>query len=242
MKGCILPLLQLADSGFPTGAFSHSFGLETALAEKTVSDVYSLQRWLEDLLRGSFATMEAPGVYFSYYLVTEYMERFSDLPARTEFEQSIALLDYRLTLSKLARESREGSTKIGRQYLRMTLELYPHSHLQLYDAMIRKGICYGNGAIVHGFVCAYLGIDQKLAIATYLYSAVNALVQNAVRATVIGQTEGQKTLASLFPALEDIALDLVKQPPAFFHLANAAIFHEIQGMRHETLYSRLFMS
>ena len=41
-----LRLFQFCDSQFPTGAFSHSFGLETYIQRDTVHDEESFQQWL----------------------------------------------------------------------------------------------------------------------------------------------------------------------------------------------------
>ena len=41
-----LPLAQLCDSALPTGAFSHSFGLETYICEGVVGDEASFVSWL----------------------------------------------------------------------------------------------------------------------------------------------------------------------------------------------------
>jgi len=46
----------------------------------------------------------------------------------------------------------------------------------------------------------------------------------------------------LLPLLEKEAENLVQQPPALEQLASGAPVQEIQAMRHERLYSRLFMS
>ena len=40
-------LFQFCDSQFPTGAFSHSFGLETYIQRETVNDAESFTRWLK---------------------------------------------------------------------------------------------------------------------------------------------------------------------------------------------------
>ena len=42
-----LRLFQFCDSQFPTGAFSHSFGLETYIQRQTVHDATSFREWLE---------------------------------------------------------------------------------------------------------------------------------------------------------------------------------------------------
>lgn len=43
MDNQLLALLQIGDSNFPSGAFSHSFGLETYIQEETV---YSKETFL----------------------------------------------------------------------------------------------------------------------------------------------------------------------------------------------------
>ena len=41
-----LRLFQFCDSQFPTGAFSHSFGLETYIQRETVHDTETFIKWL----------------------------------------------------------------------------------------------------------------------------------------------------------------------------------------------------
>ena len=50
--------LQLCDSAFPSGAFSQSFGLETAIAEDRVRDEPTLDAWLQTYLSGTFAAFD----------------------------------------------------------------------------------------------------------------------------------------------------------------------------------------
>ncbi|NJI14743.1 urease accessory protein UreF, partial [Staphylococcus agnetis] len=45
-----LKLFQFCDSQFPTGAFSHSYGLETYIQRNDVDDAASFQNWLEVFL------------------------------------------------------------------------------------------------------------------------------------------------------------------------------------------------
>jgi urease accessory protein UreF len=51
-------LLRLADSAFPSGAFSQSFGLESAVAAERVHDESTLYAWLEGYLVDAWATLE----------------------------------------------------------------------------------------------------------------------------------------------------------------------------------------
>ena len=51
-------LLRLADSAFPSGAFSQSFGLETAIIDGRVCDEATLAAWLESYLIDGWATLD----------------------------------------------------------------------------------------------------------------------------------------------------------------------------------------
>ena len=47
MDNNILSLFQLCDSNFPTGAFSHSYGLESYIQENTVHNQETFFQWLQ---------------------------------------------------------------------------------------------------------------------------------------------------------------------------------------------------
>jgi urease accessory protein len=55
-------LLQLCDSAFPSGAFSHSFGLETAIAEDAVLDAASLEAWVRRYLLSGLASLDGSAI------------------------------------------------------------------------------------------------------------------------------------------------------------------------------------
>jgi urease accessory protein len=122
------------------------------------------------------------------------------------------------------------------------LELYPTSGLHTYLDWIKKDECYGNASIVHGWVCAYVKQSVEQAVMSHLYASINSLVQNALRAMAMGQTQGQKVLTALLPLVEQEAMAIVRNPLAPNELASYTLLQEIGAMRHESLYSRLFMS
>lgn len=231
-----LRIAQLADSAFPVGAFSHSFGLETALKEGRVDCGADLRLWLSGHLHGNLASADGPAVFWSHRI------SHSVRSGNPQAIRMLADLDQRLTLTKLAQESRTGAAKIGRRYARLAAELYPEAGFDRYEAWIRGGQCYGHPAIVHGWLCRHLEADARTAVQSFLYGAVNALAQNAQRAAAIGQTEAQRTLLLLLPEIDLAADRITERPPTLRRLFHRAAMEEIEAMRHETLYSRLFMS
>lgn len=66
-----LPLAQLCDSAAPTGAFSHSLGLETYAIDGRVHDEYSFGDWLAAMLTGPLATGDALAVRLAAEAVRE---------------------------------------------------------------------------------------------------------------------------------------------------------------------------
>jgi urease accessory protein len=232
-------LFQLVDSAFPTGAFSHSFGLETAFQEKKINEPFELYGWLKSYVSGNLAPTEGVAVYLTYQAIQKELLN-QDQPDYAE--KYLQRLDQKLTLSKMASESREGGIKIGKRYLNIVHTLYPQSGLQQYASWIDQQLCYGNASIVHGWITAYLEVQADLSVFTHFYASVNNLLQSALRLTAIGQTGAQVILQKLYPFLVEEAKKIIQSCPNEDDLFNYSIIQEIEAMRHEALYSRLFMS
>lgn len=234
-----LRLLQLVDSASPTGAFSHSFGMETAFKENKITGPDALYEWMQTFISGALVPTEGYAVYITHKGLTEWL---SDREMTAGALELIKRLDQKLFLSKIPRESREGSMKIGKRYLKIVNTLYPEAQLDLYNQWIKQQVCYGNSAIVHGWIAAYLNISTDTAIFTYLYTTVNNQLQSALRLTAVGQTDVQRIMQRLYPLMNEEAEKIMVTQPTIDDLFTFSITQEIEAMRHETLYSRLFMS
>src|SRR3954468_7980308 len=126
-------LFQLVDSAFPTGAFSHSFGLETAFQEKKIDKPIELYSWLKSYVSGSLAPTEGVVVYLTYQAIQKELLN----QEKSEYtEKYIQRLDRKLTVSRMSSESRNGGIKIGKRYLTIVHTLYPQSGLQQYARWI----------------------------------------------------------------------------------------------------------
>lgn len=219
----LLPLLQLADSGAPTGAFSHSFGLETAIAEGRVADADSCGEWLAAYVSGCLALADVLAVRLVH-------EGILTAPAA----------DLVLTTSIAPAETRAGSRTIARRLLAIARARFPGPALLDYATAVDAGQAEGHPALV----LALYGLDHGLAwrdvALVHLMSTVTSLVQGAVRAVPLGQDAGQAVLAGLHPVLGRAVDRAEAADPDDLGATTPLV--DLDQMAHETLRARMFMS
>ena len=71
MNPNILSLFQLCDSNFPTGAFSHSYGLETYIQEDKVHDQATFSQWLHVYLNEQLIYSDGLASHLVYEAIRE---------------------------------------------------------------------------------------------------------------------------------------------------------------------------
>ncbi len=228
MNNHILSLLQLCDSNFPTGAFSHSYGLESYIQENKVHDQASFLQWLQAYVNEQLIYSDG----LASRLVYEAIEK-EDL-------QKVWKLDQMLTVQNLPRETREGNQRIGERMLVLVQSLYDIPILSTYLERIKNKQSFGHPAIVFTIVGHHLGVEKSTTILYYLYSTVTSLVQNAVRAIPLGQTAGQKTLQEFQDTLVKATEKIQCLDEEDFGIVSPGL--ELAQMMHERVNIRIFMS
>jgi urease accessory protein len=228
MDNQLLALLQIGDSNFPSGAFSHSFGLETYIQEDTVHSKETFFEWLRIYLEKQMAYTDGLACRLAF-----------DTLLKNDIEE-IWGLDQKLFMQNLPKESREANRRIGERLIRMGLDLFSIPLLEVYLKKIRAKEVYGHPGIVFAIICKSLGIDKRQGILTFLYSSMMTLIQNGVRGIPLGQTAGQRILLELQPYLLKTTDKIENMDQDDFGAVAPGI--EIAQMRHEKLHTRLFMS
>ena len=220
--------VQLLDSALPIGAFSHSFGLETLVQSGEIGSPGALREYVETMLFGAWAPCDALGVKAVYVYTPEL--RWDELWQ----------LDQALHVQRAAREAREGMHKIGKRLLHLARSMHPTLPWTPLLNAVKSGRCAGTYPTVYGWITYHLGVPLQPAAEGYLYSCLVACINNAVRLMRIGQTQGQTLVAQMLPTVGAAWQQVADNDPLDFHTSVPAA--DIAMMRHETLYSRLFMS
>lgn len=228
MDNNILSLFQLCDSNFPTGAFSHSFGLESYIQDGKVHDQETFFQWLKLYLHEQLIYTDGLACMLVY-----------DALMNNEHSQ-IWKLDRMLTVQNLPRETREGTQMIGDRMLKLTETIYGLPILSQYRDEIRKKNSFGHPSIVFSMIAHSLGITKSNTILYYLYSAISSQVQNAVRAIPLGQTAGQTIIHKFIPELSEAVEKIFKLSLDDFGIVSPGL--ELSQMKHERVNIRIFMS
>ena len=227
-----LPLAQLCDSALPTGAFSHSFGLETYICEGVVDDEASFVSWLRALVSTQLTFSEGLGLRLAFEAVV------------ADDWEAIAHLDELLVAQAVPIQVRRAGVTMGRRLLtiaRLALEGTDGDRLlSRYAVLVDAEVCCAHPAIVLAIAGYALTAPPAAVTAAYLQSSVISLTQNAVRAIPLGQDAGQRAIASV----RDDVRAAVRRIGGLdeMDLGAAAPGIEISQMRHERQRARMFMS
>ena len=228
MTNSLLSLIQLCDSNFPSGAFSHSFGFETYIQRDQIYNTETFQEALRTYLDVQLTYTDGLACRLAY----EYA-------AHDQFNEIMGV-DHELYALALSKETREGTRRVGQRMLKLCLELFQGSYLEKYMSEVKAKKAYGHPAVVFALASLQLNITKEEAILSHLYASISSLIQNAVRGIPIGQTDGQKTLVLFQPLLQQALQHILQAHQEEFGAVTPGL--EIAQMQHEQLHVRLFMS
>ena len=229
----LLGLLQLADTSFPSGAYTLSHGLETMVADGLVRTSVDVAEVLEVALVSRFARADLPALLWAH-----------DAAARYELDghalDDLLAVDRQLRAVKLAREEREGSERVGRRLVIEASELAPSPCLAAYGAAIRSGAAPGTSAVAFGVAAHGFGVGGRQAALAAGMSHATAFAMAALRLGVIGHREAQRVIRTSVPAIER-AVDTAASVD-WLDLRPSAPQLDVAIARHETAPARSFAS
>lgn len=223
-----LPLYQFFGSTFPVGGFQHSYGLETYIAEGIVHNAKQLKEYLFHVLRQVYITFDGRA-----FCKASHYGGCVDL-------SELLKLDQEVTAMRLTKESRQASLKTGRAFLRMASAITSDPVFEDYWKTVQKQPDIGNYCIAVGFLMGRIKQPEQEALRAYYFNDLNNLLQVGVKTIPLGQTEGQMLLYELYSEIENAVMETIQEQQE--ELQNFVPYMNLMSMRHEILYSRLYMS
>lgn len=225
-----LRLLQLADSALPIGALSHSFGLESLVASDMLR-VADLPRFLHGYL-------EEAGMVEAVFC--REVHRLVNVPgAKFPMDRWLQLNEL-LSARKLARESREGSAALGRNFLEAVIALHKSPVLREALVAATNPPTPVHHSTAFGLVSGAIGIAEDRAVAAFLHQSVASLVSACQRLLPLGQTEAARILWNLKPTM----IETVTRSGALStdDVCSFTPLLDCAAMEHPALSTRLFIS
>jgi urease accessory protein len=211
-------LVTWLSPAFPVGAFAWSAGLETAIADRVVSDAASLKTWIEGALLSGGARTDA-------ILLAAAHAGAGDGATLVE------IADLGLALTPSFERWRE--TTITADSFARAVAQWPVEVLDRLPSPCPYPVVVGAVAAAHE-----IGVLDTLI--AFLTAAVHGQVSVAVRLVPLGQTDGLKVMAALEPVVAELAAAATTAGLA--DIGGIAYAADFAQMRHETLEPRIFRS
>jgi urease accessory protein len=234
-----LQLLHLADSAFPIGALSHSFGIESMVSAGLLAT-----RDLEIFLRGYLEETGVVEAVFCREAVRLAREAASDFPSARWRD-----LNDQLAALKPGREARSGSAALGRNFVRAVLalgecnilrqsleatdELFPPDSFDRCSGIIEHSPAFG-------LVGGALHFDEDSVVLAYLHQFVSSSVSAFQRLLPLGQTQATRILWNLKPVI--IEAESCSAALSLDNLSSFTPLLDWGAMEHPALSTRLFIS
>ena len=216
-------LMAWLSPAYPVGAFSYSSGIEWAVEAGDITDATTLQRWLTTMIGAGGGFCDATLVVHAY--------------RATAGNDDQALNDVAELAAAFApsKERFLETTAQGRAFIEATNAAWPC--LALNRVAETRPLAY---PVAVGVATAGHDIPLEPALTAFLHAVAANLISAGVRLVPLGQTDGQRVLASLEPVIATTASRALVT--ALDDIGGAAFRSDIASMRHERQYTRLFRS
>jgi urease accessory protein len=224
-----LHLLQIADSALPIGGYTHSWGLEAAIARGLVHDPESLERWTGRWLRTCLGPLE--GVLVASACRAARAGTPADLPALNRLAE----------VSIMPPSTRCASREMGVQLLALGATwAWCAPGLATFVQALPEERDRWHHPVAFGLLGALAGGGPEDVLTAYLHPAALGMFGAGVRAIPVGHTHGQQILAYLHDDIRDLAAALGDRDA---ETAGAGCpFYEILCDEQTRLYARMFRS
>ncbi len=219
----------MADSALPVGGYTHSWGLEGAIARGLVHDPDSLEQWTRRWLRHALGPLEGILVASSGRVV------------RAGLTSGLLELNELADTSIVPATIRTASREMGQQLMALAATWnWSASRLTSVLTDSPSDDVPWHHSIAFGLLGALADASPEEVLAAYLHQAALGMIGAGVRAIPVGHTHGQQVLAYLHDDIRELAASLAGREP---ETAGAGCpFYEVLCDEQTKLYARMFRS
>lgn len=225
MTGAHLPLMIWLSPAFPVGGFAYSHGLEWAFETGDLTDAEGLADWLGGLVEH--------GSLRNDLILFAAAWRASGAGDAAVLRE---IAELALALANSAERRLETVTQ-GNAFATAIAASWPCTALEALRAAWPGDLAY---PIAVAVAASGHGLPLQPSLEAFALAFVANLVSAAVRLGIVGQTDGQRVIARLTPALREAAVRAEQE--TLEDLGGCAFRSDLASLRHETQYSRLFRS
>lgn len=218
-------LMTWLSPAFPVGGFSYSSGLEWAVEAGDITDTATLADWLDAMLG------DGSGFCDATFLVHAFGAAEASDEARLREVAELA------AVFVPSRERQLETTTQGRAFIDITRAAWDASGLDTLVAACGTPPVY---PVAVGVVAAAHGVPLAATLHAFLHALVSNWISAASRLIPLGQTDSQRVLAALEPAVVATANRALHA--TLDDLGSATFRADLASLRHETQYTRLFRS
>jgi urease accessory protein len=226
-SGTLARLLQFGDSMFPIGGFSFSCGLESAVQTGVVNDRATLHAFartaLEQAVRGDGIAVVV-----------------AHRAAATGDVEALTAIDRRVFARKPSEEMRIMSTRMGRKFTEIGVDVVGAPLIRTWLARIAEGATPGCYPVALAVNFAAQGLSARDAFLVHHYGVATAILGAALRLMRLSHVDTQAILYDL-----NAGVDAAYETAAAARLSDMSGFaplSDILAAVHTKAHVRLFMN
>jgi urease accessory protein len=230
-SGSLARLLQFGDSMFPIGGFSFSCGLESAVQTGVVNDRATLHAFartaLEQAARGDGIAL----------IAAHRAAMGGDVAGDVE---ALIAIDRQVFARKASDETRTMSTRMGRKFTEIGVEVVGAPLIRTWLARIAEGATPGCYPVALAINFAAQGLSAREAFLVHHYGVATAILGAALRLMRVSHVDTQAILYDL-----NAGVDAAYETAAAARLSDMAGFaplSDILAAVHTKAHVRLFMN
>ncbi|MGB7485358.1 MAG: urease accessory UreF family protein [Phormidesmis sp.] len=221
-------LMKLADSFFPSGAYTLSHGLESLVQSGRMNSAEDVESFVRLLLCNKVGSTDLVALAHAHTASVQ-----DDLEA-------IADIDARLFAQTAIEKTRLAQRQSGRALLMVASKTWPHEQLEQLANQTAKGEINCLHPVVFAVVAQAAGLSQQATLIAFVHGFVTGLLGAAIRLGAIGHLQAQQVRRAVSEDMVMVCQQAVVR--SLDDMWSCTPLIDIAQMRQAKLSRRLFAS